>query len=235
VKKYLLSHKIAARRIIVCAGIGEVRRTGVPDTKDGYPEDRRVAIFLQRTPAITKAKPKSGIKVTELPPEEAPESTQPVPKPTRPVAIPKTVNAVTAQPPLANNRFEQLAEMEVNEVMRIESIHFQPTRHFITKESEPILGALYVTLLHHPGLKIRIEGHVCCIQAGGDALDTDTREFNLSENRARYIYDYLVAKGIDKDRLEYAGFGKQRPVIAVERTEEDAVINRRVEFRVLAN
>jgi outer membrane protein OmpA-like peptidoglycan-associated protein len=82
---------------------------------------------------------------------------------------------------------------------------------------------------------INIEGHVCCIKDVPDALDIDTYESRLSVNRAKAVYEYLVVKGIDPTRLSYVGFGKKRPIIADEKTEEDAAKNRRVEIRVTDN
>lgn len=235
VRQYLLSRKINAQQVPVCEGIAEVRRPAVPD-EEGFPEDRRVAIFLQRSNRATPAPAKvSGIRVRELEPEISPgpplRSGIPVKKSTLPASVPITV----PPPALPGNKFERLADMEIGDVLRIQNIHFLPTRHMITKESEPILEELYYTLLRHPELRIRIEGHVCCIKADGDALDTDTRKFDLSESRARFIYDYLISRGILKDRLEYIGYGKRRPIIQLERTEEEAQMNRRVEFRVIGN
>ena len=55
------------------------------------------------------------------------------------------------------------------------------------------------------GLRVRIEGHT-------DAQGT--REFNmqLSQQRADAIVDYLVSRGIPRDRLEAQGFGFDRPL-----------------------
>ncbi|MES2477915.1 MAG: OmpA family protein [Bacteroidota bacterium] len=252
VKDYLLIHKIKEQQILVCEGIGEVKRT-LPKTTDGYPEDRRVAIFIKRASSTTEEKkglaqkPKKGIQLSEIQtdghliPIEKKTATV---KPDRPdnehlLVGPRPVastikKAAQAKPPV-KSRFEGLSGLKTNEVMRIETIHFQPTRHYITKESEPILQELLQTLQDFPNLAINIEGHVCCMQGEGDALDTDTHELKLSENRARFIYQYLIDKGITANRLGYIGHGKRRPIIAIEETEEDAQKNRRVEIRVVRN
>lgn len=225
VKAYLVARKVPAKHIPVCEGIGEVKRITRPNNPEGMPEDRRVALFLQRTTARKNTRPPSKIRVTELSGTAMPavlKKADPKPK-----AI--TVKAA----PQGSSRFEQLADLETGQVLRIETIHFQTARHQITPESEQILEELYHTLLAHGTLRIRIEGHVCCIDADGDALDIDTDQYNLSVARAKFIYDFLLKKGVAKSRLEYAGYGKRRPIVAVEKTEEDAQLNRRVEFRVL--
>jgi OOP family OmpA-OmpF porin len=76
---------------------------------------------------------------------------------------------------------------------------------------------------------------VCCIENAPDALDVDTYEPTLSVNRAKAIYRYLVSKGIESSRLRYEGFGKRRPIVPNETTEEDAEKNRRVEIRIVEN
>ena len=64
-------------------------------------------------------------------------------------------------------------------------------------------------------------------------MDNDTQTMNLSENRAKLIYDFLVREGIDGNRLQYKGYGSSRPKIYPETTDEDKQANRRVEIKVL--
>ena len=216
VKRYLIAKKITAQQILVCAGIGEISQSRESTNPQGIPEDRRVAIFIK----------KSG-KGMAMQMERKPID-----------LVPKKAGAPiksTQEKPITESRFELLAELKPNEVMRVESIQFQATRHFITKESEPILQELLKTLKDYPELVIRIEGHVCCMKGDGDALDTDTNDMKLSENRAKFIYHYLIENGIDKNRLSFIGYGKRKPIIAIEQSEEDAQKNRRVELRVIRN
>ena len=125
--------------------------------------------------------------------------------------------------------------MTVNQTFVLHNIYFFTGRRLIKKESLPALDQLVELLQDNPSLKVRIEGHVCCISPTlPDALDEDSGGMNLSVNRAKYIYDYLVTKGIDKARLSYAGFGRRFPVIPNERTEEEAQQNRRVEIRIIS-
>lgn len=253
VKQYLLSKNVPAAQILICEGIGQINRN-ITNNKDGVPEDRRVDIFIKSgsvkttevfSPPTTPGKKTRVAEITTagrlvpvkkfIPKEKAPDTVIVPPS----VAIKKPVEnkplVRKKMEPAVNTDFEKLTELKPNDILRVETIHFIPTRHFITEDSEPILIALLKTMQEFPNLAIRIEGHVCCVRDVGDALDTDTYELKLSVNRARHIYAYLVQNGIDSSRLEYAGFGKSRPVIAVEMTEEDAQKNRRVEIRVLRN
>ena len=55
---------------------------------------------------------------------------------------------------------------------------------------------------------------------------------NLSEARAKAVYDYFIANGVSADRLSYAGYGMDRP-IAPNDTPEGRQQNRRVELNVI--
>lgn len=253
VKDYLQYRKVPEGQILICEGIGQVERN-VARTKDGYPEDRRVEIFIRREgrrpAAVATKKPavpaKGARKMRVL---EYTDRGELVPmtviehkRDTTPIAAaepkPKPKKKSTLAPGekfVTHSGFERLADLKPNDVLRIETIHFLATRHFLTEDSKPILIELLKTLEAFPELAISIEGHVCCMTGTGDALDTDTYELKLSENRARYIRDFLVSNGIEASRLEYRGFGKRHPIIAEEKTEEDAQKNRRVEIRVLRN
>jgi outer membrane protein OmpA-like peptidoglycan-associated protein len=127
-----------------------------------------------------------------------------------------------------------ISKVAVGEAILLENIYFYAGRHIVRRESDEALNALVEALKANPKTKIRIEGHVCCVPASAkDALDDDTGREELSINRASVIRDYLIAHGIQADRLTYAGFGHTRPVIPIERTEDDANRNRRVEIRVV--
>ncbi|MDI9319811.1 MAG: OmpA family protein [Phycisphaerales bacterium] len=238
VAQYLCSKKIDPKQILICEGIGEVKRN-LAKSIEGYPEDRRVAIFIKKkNSAQHQAYPSATPEIHKMRIAEIKENGELVPIISMEKKKTYKERATTSEEqskPIIKNRFETLTELKVNEVMRIEAIHFQPTRHFITKESEPILVELLQTLKNYPDLAIQIEGHVCCMKGDGDALDTDTHELKLSENRAHFIYQYLIESGIAASRLGYIGYGKRRPIIAVEKTEEDAQKNRRVEIRVISN
>jgi len=132
--------------------------------------------------------------------------------------------------PLLND----ISKVKPNETIKLDKIFFYPGRHTVRPESMGELDRLYKTLMQHPTLKIRIEGHVCCEGPTSDGFDYDNGEYLLSVNRAKAIYAYLVSHGIDSKRLKYAGFARTRPLVDPEKTEEDQNMNRRVEIRVLA-
>lgn len=128
---------------------------------------------------------------------------------------------------------KNIEELNTGESMSLDGLGFEPGRHYVLKSSEPVLQKLLQTLKQNKSIKIEIQGHVCCTQNGADGMDLDTREMKLSENRAKAIYDYLVNKGISKNRLSYKGFGRTKPKFELELTPEEEQANRRVEIMIV--
>jgi outer membrane protein OmpA-like peptidoglycan-associated protein len=238
VKEYLLQKKLSTKQIKITEGVGQIKFSGKA-TPEGSPPDRVVRVFIKKTSSpkstITKVDtnqpPPRRIKVSEIL-ENGELKPLPLKSPDTSKAKLKNDNSVK---PAIKSRFDVLKNYKKNEILRINSIQFIATKHFLTKESEPILLELLETMRNNPNLALSVEGHVCCIKGDGDALDTDTYELKLSENRAKYICWFLVKNGIERSRLEYVGFGKKHPIVVDEKTEEDAQKNRRVELRVLRN
>ncbi len=142
----------------------------------------------------------------------------------------------TAKKKSAVTSVSEINKLGEGAVFLLRNVYFPTGRHTIKPESDATLERLYDVLEANPKLKISIEGHVCCIDPQApDAVDIETGEIHLSVNRAREIYNYLVNRGIDPQRLVYAGFGRSRPVVPVENSPEDEERNRRVEIRVISN
>ncbi len=81
-------------------------------------------------------------------------------------------------------------------------------------------------LLDNPDFHLRIEGHT-------DSDGNAALNLALSQERADAIKDYIVNFGtIAADRIEAIGYGSAKPIIAVEKTEDDKRLNRRVEFNI---
>ncbi len=144
------------------------------------------------------------------------------------------VNKPVSNPQIPSGTNRRLTDLSVGQSIRLKNINFLMGRHVLTPSSIPTLEDLFKTLQDNPTLKIQIEGHVCCVPLSAyDAEDEDTFEPKLSENRAKYIFDYLVSKGIDRSRMQYKGFGRTKPLIYPETTTADEEQNRRVEIRII--
>lgn len=208
VRNYLMEMGIVAEKITLCVGKGEVSRDR--ELPDGYAADRRVDI----------------VNITELK------------KANKPVVVKEKNEPAVKQESRDAVRFNASVvfdpeKVQVGQLFVLDKIFFHTGRHVIVKESEQELDHLYKIMNDNPGLVIRIEGHVCCVPRALDALDMDTGEVALSVNRARYIYNYLIKKGIERDRLAYEGYGKSRPLSPQEFTQEQQDMNKRVEIRIV--
>jgi outer membrane protein OmpA-like peptidoglycan-associated protein len=133
---------------------------------------------------------------------------------------------------------DHIADSKSGDIFILKNIIFDPGRHLLKKESIPIIRKLLKVLQDNPKLEIELSGHVCCGKNPTeliDGYDKDTKTYDLSKNRAKHIYNYLILKKVDSSRLTYKGFGFQKPLIFPEKTEKEKKMNRRVEVKILKN
>jgi outer membrane protein OmpA-like peptidoglycan-associated protein len=116
----------------------------------------------------------------------------------------------------------------------LRNLNFYPGRHIPITSSYVTLNELLKVMQDNPGLRIEIDGYVCCIRPDFDGLDFDTRTTDLSVQRARFVYKFLKGGGIKASRMKYLGFGASRKLFPEERNEEEEQANRRVEIKVTA-
>lgn len=147
---------------------------------------------------------------------------------THPVIKRDTTNKVASRTNQLQNQ-----SLEVGKTIVLENMLFYPGRHILRPESEPVLCELLQVLRANRSLVIEIQGHVCCTTSEPDGYDWDTDTHNLSLNRARAVYEYLVMMGINAKRLSYTGFGGTRKINQDESSEELKAVNRRVEIKIL--
>ncbi len=216
VKNYIIKTAVSGIRIISSQGRGEAA-SAETGSKLGQPAQRRVDVTCVLTQPVKTKLPEDGKKKLG----EAQIQVEP-PQPDETVGETET----PAEAP-------DLPALEKGNSLTLQGLSFIPGRHVLLKSSIPVLEKLYKTLKENPGLRIEIQGHVCCADGQADGLDYDTYQPNLSLGRAKAVYDYLIYKGIDAARLRYKGFGHSRPKVAPERSEADEQANRRVEIMVL--
>src|SRR5271155_3373811 len=87
----------------------------------------------------------------------------------------------------------------------IYGVEFPPGRADFAPESVPVLGEIAAMLEDHPEWRIRVEGHT-------DSIGTKLANVTLSERRSAAVVAWLVARGIQRGRLESAGFGGAKPL-----------------------
>lgn len=118
-------------------------------------------------------------------------------------------------------------EAKVGEKLTLENLEFQINTFAITKESRSKLFELLIVMESNPKLKIDIQGHLCCMP---------NDRFDLSTQRAKAIYSFLVQYKISKSRLNFQGFGSTQPIFPLpEKNESERAANRRVEILITEN
>ncbi len=229
VKDYLIKNSINAGDIKLCVGKGAIERKGMTD-KDGNPVDRKVDIVVDNKVNSSERIRKGSIAFN-------PSNVKPPKTHKDSIAFANTRkkdSIALANSKKSNPDIKQLTTLKEGQTLLLRNVYFPPGSHVIKSESYGTMEKLVKILQDNPKIKISIEGHVCCIHDVPDALDIDTNELLLSVNRAKAIYQYLIKNGIDEERLQYVGFGRQHPIVQFETNEEDADRNRRVEVRITA-
>ncbi len=84
-------------------------------------------------------------------------------------------------------------------------IYFDFDKATIKPESKPVLDSVVTYMNNYPNIQVKVESHA-------DARGSDKYNMALSKRRAASTVDYLVNKGIAKDRLTSEGYGENRPV-----------------------
>lgn len=114
---------------------------------------------------------------------------------------------------------------EIGRTYRLNNIQFDLNKASFKPQSYAEMDNLISVLRRYPKMIIQLNGHT-------DSLNTDAYNIDLSNRRAKAVFDYIVSKGISGKRLSWKGFGESKP-ITDNTTEEARAVNRRVEFFVV--
>ena len=103
-----------------------------------------------------------------------------------------------------------------------EKVAFDVDRFDVKPDALPILNTQADILsIYFPHALVYVCGYT-------DSTGSEEHNLRLSLKRAQAVADYLVARGIDKDRLRIRGFGKDYPV-EPNATAAGRALNRRTE------
>jgi outer membrane protein OmpA-like peptidoglycan-associated protein len=89
----------------------------------------------------------------------------------------------------------------------------------------PALDNVANTLAQYNQTIVEVSGHT-------DSVGSDAANQTLSVQRANSVGNYLIGKGLVRERFEIVGFGETQPVASND-TDSGRALNRRVEIRVL--
>jgi len=116
----------------------------------------------------------------------------------------------------------ELSRMEVGKTITLNKIIFKQGIAEMMPQSFDELDKLVVMMKENAKMEIELSGHT-------DNQGNAKMNVQLSEDRVKAVKDYLVAKGIDKKRIDGRGYGGVRP-ISSNATDATRKLNRRVEF-----
>ena len=154
----------------------------------------------------------------------------PKPKDTDGDGITDDVDACINEPGPANDDPKKngcpKAIVVAGEVKILERIEFDTNKATIRPVSNDVLKAVADILTEHREIKrIQVQGHT-------DNRGAKNYNKALSDKRAAAVKKWLIAAGVEADRLESKGFGQEQPLDTNE-TDEGRQNNRRVQFIIL--
>ncbi len=112
----------------------------------------------------------------------------------------------------------------------IESLYYAYGDYKIDAAGQNILDKVITVLNSNANLNIELSSHT-------DSRSSDSYNLSLSQKRAKAAVDYLISKGINKNRLKAVGYGETRLLNNCKNdapcTEEEHAKNRRTEFKIV--
>ena len=109
----------------------------------------------------------------------------------------------------------------------LEPIYFEYNQSNITAQGAQELDKLVKVLNLYPTMVIDAKSHT-------DSRGSDSYNLKLSDRRAKATAQYIVSKGISKERITGTGMGETQPKVpCTECTEEEHAQNRRSEFLII--
>ena len=165
-----------------------------------------------------------NLDIAEPEPTPTPVTVAPPPPPVvQYVHVPYNPAPVPAPSPYEN--------FEVGSIIELPNIFYDFDKYYIRSDASADLDKVVEWMHRFPSLKIELGSH------------TDSRGKNsynkwLARKRAKSAVQYIIDKGIRKDRLIYKGYGETTPRNhcrdGVDCSEEEHQFNRRTEVKVLS-
>ena len=118
-----------------------------------------------------------------------------------------------------------LNKINIGEKVILRNIFFETNSFVLKDESISELNNLIQFLTKNPKINIEISGHT-------DNVGTFEKNKELSLNRAKSVYEFLLKNNISAKRLTYFGYADSQPIDTNE-TEKGRSINRRTEFKIV--
>jgi outer membrane protein OmpA-like peptidoglycan-associated protein len=113
------------------------------------------------------------------------------------------------------------------DIIALDEIYFEYNKSNITKEAAFELDKAVEAMKSNPAMVVMVKAHT-------DSRGTDKYNMSLSNRRAKSTVQYIISKGIAKERISGQGYGESQPKVScTECTEEEHAKNRRSEFIIV--
>ncbi len=119
----------------------------------------------------------------------------------------------------------ELVPRQLKSLIRLDKLIFAQGQATITEESYSELDELVAMLQRNRNMVIQLEGHT-------DFRGNAKENMKLSQRRVEAVKDYLVSKGVNKNRIKTVAFGGENP-LTTSSDAESRSRNRRVEVRII--
>ena len=107
-----------------------------------------------------------------------------------------------------------------------EKVPFDFEKATLRSSADSLLDEVASTLIANPQVvRVEVQGHT-------DNIGSGSFNLQLSDRRARAVYDALVERGVPPERLVSRGYGATRPITTND-TDAGRADNRRVQFQIL--
>jgi outer membrane protein OmpA-like peptidoglycan-associated protein len=193
----------------------------------------------EKTPIIVPPKQIHPVEVPSKP--KLTEVVPPKPKPPVVIQPKKKPSVVVLTKPVKKDTASEIVaasadfkkdisidDIKVDQKLQLSHIYFERAKFNLLPASLPELNDLADFMKRYPTVRIRLEGHT-------DNQGNPERNVELSENRAKEVKKYLFDQSIDENRIEWIGYGGQRPIH--NNADADEYLrqkNRRVEIVILS-
>ena len=118
-----------------------------------------------------------------------------------------------------------LNPIKKGEKIILKNVFYETDSYDLKQESLIELNKLLAFLNQNQEIKIEISGHT-------DNVGLHDYNMELSKNRAKSVYTFLINNKIEPERLIFKGYGELQPISSNE-TEEGRAENRRTEIKIL--
>jgi len=118
-----------------------------------------------------------------------------------------------------------MQKIEIGAMVILKNIFFESNKFDLLPESKTELQQLIQFIKNNPSLSIEIGGHT-------DDIGTEQSNQELSENRARVVYNYLINNQVNPSTISFKGYGESKP-LNDNLTEENRKNNRRTEYKII--